>query len=371
VTAPVAPIDLAFLSLKADGFARLMPDALSMNSPATPAPTRRRFLLGTAGACAAVGTGVWQFLPSRPSSGKWELVRRTSFALGSAVAMSVWHRDSASGEAALDAAFAELEQVENVMSLYRPDSQISRLNRDSVLRQPHPYLVTVLEFASRIAAQTSGAFDVTVQPLWNLYQGAKQQGRLPEQPQVVEACGRVDWRRVQISAERISLSGDGTAITLNGIAQGFAADVAMAALRRAGVTHALIDTGEMGSISGKPDGSPWRVGIQHPRQPGAFVSLANLEDRCLATSGDYETWFSADFVNNHLFDPRTGHSPTELSSVSIAAPTGLAADALSTAVFVLGVERGMNLVRSIPGTDALFVAKDGSITKTEGFPVAT
>jgi thiamine biosynthesis lipoprotein len=284
--------------------------------------------------------------------------------------MSVWHRDAASGEAALDAAFAELEQVENVMSLYRPDSQISRLNRDSILKPPHPYLVTVLAYAGRIAEQTGGAFDVTVQPLWDLYQGAKQQGRLPEEPQVRQECSRVDWRRVQTSADRISLSGEGTAITLNGIAQGFAADAAMAALRRAGVAHALIDTGEMGTIGGKPDGSAWRVGIQHPRQPGAFVSLASLQDRCLATSGDYETWFSPDLVNNHLFDPHTGHSPTELASVSIVAPTGMAADALSTAVFVLGVKRGMDLVRSIPGTDALFVTKDGSITMTEGFPVA-
>jgi thiamine biosynthesis lipoprotein len=283
--------------------------------------------------------------------------------------MSVWHRDSPSGEAALDAAFAELEHVENVMSLYRPDSQISRLNRDSILKQPHPYLVTVLEYAGRIADQTGGAFDVTVQPLWDLYQGAKQQGRLPEEPQVRKACSRVDWRRVQTSADRISLWGEGTAITLNGIAQGFAADAAMAALRRAGVVHALIDTGEMGTIGGKPDGAAWTVGIQHPRQPAAFISLAKLQDRCLATSGDYETWFSADLVNNHLFDPHTGHSPTELASVSIAAPTGMAADALSTAVFVLGVERGMNLVRSIPGTDALFVTKDGRIVTTDGFPV--
>jgi thiamine biosynthesis lipoprotein len=346
--------------------------AFSMSSQ-TQKPTRRRFLMGTAGACAAVGAGIgaWQFLPSKPSSGNWILSSRTSFALGSAVAMSVWHRDSDSGEAALDAAFAELEQVENVMSLYRPDSQVSRLNRDSTLQQPHPYLVTVLEFASRIAAQTNGAFDVTVQPLWDLYQAAKQQGRLPDETQVREACSRVDWRHVQTSPDRISLTGKNTTITLNGIAQGFAADVAMAALRRAGVTHALIDTGEMGTIDGKPDGSAWKVGIQHPRQPGAFVSLANLQGRCLATSGDYETWFSADFVNNHLFDPHTGHSPSELASVSIAAPTGLAADALSTAVFVLGVERGMTLVRSIPGTDALFVTKDGSITTTEGFPIAT
>jgi hypothetical protein len=143
--------------------------------------------------------------------------------------------------------------------------------------------------------------------------------------------------------------GAGTAITLNGIAQGFAADAAMAVLRRAGVAHALIDAGEMNALGGKPDGAAFTVGIQHPRHADAFVSMAKLQNRCLATSGDYETRFSDDFVHHHLFDPHTGHSPTELASVSIVAPTAMAADALSTAVFVLGAERGMELVRRTPG----------------------
>ena len=283
--------------------------------------------------------------------------------------MSVGHRDAASGEAALDAGFAELEQVENVMSIYRPESQLSILNRDAVLRQPHIHLVTVLSYASQVADQTGGAFDITVQPLWELYRNAQKEGRLPMESEVAAARSRVDWRRVQVDEKSISLSGEGTAITLNGIAQGFAADAAIAAMRRAGAAHALIDTGEMSALGGKPDGAPWRVGIQHPRQPDAFISLAKLQDRCLATSGDYETQFSDDFVNNHLFDPHTGRSPTELASVSIAAPTAMAADALSTAVFVLGVERGMELVRNLPDTDALLVLKNGRIVSTEGFPL--
>jgi thiamine biosynthesis lipoprotein len=234
--------------------------------------------------------------------------------------------------------------------------------------QPHPHLVTVLAEAGRIAQQTGGAFDVTVQPLWELYRTKRDLNRLPDEAEIREARQRVDWRRVRMTPDRISLTGEGTAVTLNGIAQGFAADAAMAALRRAGVAHALIDAGEMSALGGKPDGAAWRVGIQHPRQPDAFVSLANLQDRCLATSGDYETRFSDDFLNHHLFDPRTGHSPTELASVSIAAPSAMAADALSTAAFVLGMERGMELVQSIPGTDALFVSKQGELVATGGFP---
>ncbi|MFN0077274.1 MAG: FAD:protein FMN transferase [Prosthecobacter sp.] len=326
---------------------------------------RRRFLMGTAGACAALGTGGW--LWSQPRS--WQVFRQTSHALGSAVTLSVWHRDAALAEAALDAAFAELELVESVMSIYRPESQLSRLNQNAVLDDPHPHLVTVLQFATEIAQQTSGAFDVTVQPLWELYHNAKKHNRLPSEAEVMQARALVDWQRVKITPERLQLDGAGTAITLNGIAQGFAADAAMAVLRRAGVAHALIDAGEMNAIGGKPDGAAFTVGIQHPRHADAFVSMAKLQDRCLATSGDYETRFSDDFVHNHLFDPRTGHSPTELASVSIVAPTAMAADALSTAVLVLGAERGMELVRRTPGTDALLVSKHGRITATEGFPL--
>jgi FAD:protein FMN transferase len=328
-------------------------------------PNRRRFLLGTAGACAALGAGAWQYA-KRPR--KWELVRRTSHALGAAVTISVCHRDARSAEAALDAAFAELDQVENVMSLYRPESQVCELNRAGFIERPDPRLVTVLNYAAEVAETSGGAFDVTVQPLWELYRAAQKQGHLPDEDAVRETCKHVGWRRVQVAPDRIAFANGGTAITLNGIAQGFAGDAAMAALRNAGVAHALIDTGEMGALGGKPEGSAWRVGIQHPRQPGAFIALADLQDRCLATSGDYETTFSGNFLDHHLFDPSTGHSPKELASVSIVAPNAMQADALSTAVFVLGAERGMGVLRTMPGTDGYMVFKDGRTLATEGFP---
>jgi thiamine biosynthesis lipoprotein len=314
-----------------------------------------------------LGAGAWQWSKLR----EWILVRRTSHALGAAVTMSVWHRDASRAESALDAAFAELEKIEDVMSVYRPESEICRLNRDGSLADPDPRLVTVLTYALAMAEQSGGAFDVTVQPLWELYRAAQKEGLLPEEVAVRATCQRVGWKRVQVAAKRIGFTSKDTAITLNGIAQGFAADAAMAALRAAGVEHALIDTGEMGTLGGKPDGEKWRLGIQHPRQPGAFVSLVDLQDRCLATSGDYETTFSADFLSNHLFDPSTGHSPTELASVSIVAPTGMAADALSTAVFVLGATKGIDLVRGMPGTDAFLVFKDGRTLATDGFPAVT
>ncbi|MFC1588475.1 FAD:protein FMN transferase, partial [Planctomycetota bacterium] len=117
------------------------------------------------------------------------------------------------------------------------------------------------------------------------------------------------------------------AVTLNGIAQGFAADCMLAALEANGVQHALVNTGEIGVI-----------GIQHPRHKDAFISRARLDGRCIATSGDYATTFSPDGEHNHIFDPRTGHSPKEFQSVTVLAKSGLEADALSTTIFVSGLQ---------------------------------
>jgi len=305
------------------------------------------------------------------SGGRLERVERSSRALGAQVSIVALHDDSREAGRAIDASFAELEQVEQVMSLYRPESQLSRLNRDGVLENPHPWLVSVLESARATSVRSGGAFDATVQPLWDLYAAAKKAGGVPSAEAVEEARGRVDWRAVEISAGRIVLHGEGRAVTLNGIAQGFACDRVRAVLQARGIRHALVDTGELGALGRRADGGPWTAGIQHPRQPDAWLAIAALDDRFLATSGDYATRFSDDFRHNHILDPRTGRSPEEFSSVSVLARTGTEADALSTTLFVLGAEEGLRLVASTPGADALFAFKDGRTTATSGFPKVT
>ncbi len=270
---------------------------------------------------------------------------------------------------ALDAAFDQLALVESLMSIYRDDSQVSRLNRNGRLDDPHPYLVRVLCYAQELSRRSGGAFDVTVQPLWELYRAAQQRGQLPDAEEVRAARQRVDYRQLGVTPQRVTLARPGMAITLNGIAQGFAADCAMQALREHGVCAALVDTGEIGTLGRKTEAEPWTVGIQHPRDDDAYLALAQLDGRCLATSGDYATPLSADLRHHHLFDPRTGYSPTEFSSVSVAAGSAMEADALSTAVFVLGPEQGMQLLQQTPGVDALLVLKDGRTLATAGFPL--
>ena len=163
-------------------------------------------------------------------------------------------------------------------------------------------------------------------------------------------------------------SGRGMGVTLNGIAQGFATDRVLDVLRQHGIESALVDTGELGTVGNKESGAPWTVGIQDPRRSDAFVSIATLDGRSLATSGDYATAFSADFSYHHIFDPATGRSPQAFRSVSVVASSGLDADALSTAAFVLGLPNGLRLIDEWPGADAMFVLKDGSVQATAGFP---
>ena len=256
------------------------------------------------------------------------------------------------------------------MSIYRPHSQLSRLNRDGHLRNPHPYLIDVLRFAGSISERAGGAFDISVQPLWELYAAARSTGKLPSDADIRAARSHVDWKQVELAPQYVRLHGEGTKITLNGIAQGFAADRVRETLRGRGVDHALIDTGEIGTLGSKPRANGWTIGIQHPRDEQAYLSLAKLADRCLATSGDYATVFGPDYKHHHLFDPRTGHAAAELSSVTIVTTTVLAADALSTAVFVLGLDAGSKLIAETPGTDAMLVSKQGKTVVTAGFPVA-
>jgi thiamine biosynthesis lipoprotein len=142
-----------------------------------------------------------------------------------------------------------------------------------------------------------------------------------------------------------------------------------AVLQDRGIEHALVNAGEHAPLGGSARGDDWTVGIQHPRVDDAFVALADLGGRCLATSGDYATSFSADRTRHHIFDPRTGCSPAELASVSVLAPSAMQADALSTSLFVLGPGRGNDLIRQLPDRDAFFVLKDGSTIVTTGFPL--
>jgi thiamine biosynthesis lipoprotein len=289
-------------------------------------------------------------------------------ALGTSVSLLVLHADAGRARAALADALAEVQAVDALMSLFRDDSQLAELNRAGELARPDGRLLEVLRYSQELSDRTQGAFDVTVQPLWKAFTKAKELGGLPEPAALVEARALVDWRDLVSSEQAVRLRRPGMAVTLNGVAQGYAADRALAAVRRYGVEHALIDAGEFDTLGGKQHGDPWMLGIRHPREHDALAARLAMDGRALATSGDYETFFTPDFLHHHIFDPATGDSPTELASASVLAPNALQADGLSTAFMVLGVERSLTLAATLPGVDALLIGKNGQSWRTSGLP---
>lgn len=329
---------------------------------------RRRTLLSASlglGALAGVGA-----LPGYSQHGPGGLALHTGSALafGTTVTIKVLHGDAGSAEAAIQAALREVKKIDGLMSVYQEHSQVFALNRHGFVDAPDGHLLYVLKFAQQLSKLTAGAFDITVQPLWRAFSEAHSRGALPVPDQIVAAKALVDWRQVDMRRQQVRLRTAGMAITLNGLGQGYAVDLALAVLRSAGVQHAFLGTGEFGAIGSKSAGQAWALGIGSPRQADAIVAKVRMDGRKIATSGDYATVFSSDFVHHHIFDPASGDSPPALASVTVAAPTGILADGLSTAFMVMGAERAFALAAQLPEVDFMLISKNGSIRKTARFP---
>jgi thiamine biosynthesis lipoprotein len=233
----------------------------------------------------------------------------------------------------------EIARLEAVFSLYRPDSALARLNRTSELGEPPLDLVVLLEESLRFSRLSRGAFDVTVQPLWQLYAAnfaahANPAGPAPEA--IAAAHGLVDWRAVEIAPTLVRLARPGMAVTLNGIAQGYVTDRVADLLREAGMTQVLIDLGEIRVLGGHPDGRPWRVGLEDGAWRETTAREIAIVDLAVATSAGSGTTFDRSGRFHHLLDPATGTSAGHWRSVSVTAPRATVADALSTTLSVLG-----------------------------------
>ncbi|THC45478.1 FAD:protein FMN transferase [Massilia sp. Mn16-1_5] len=311
---------------------------------------RRRFIAAGFGSIA-LGSGATQAAHAPQH-------KATALAFGTTVGITLRHPDEQVARRAIDDALAAVRKVEGLMSIYDPDSQVYRLNRDGFLARPDPHLLAVLRHARDLSRLTAGAFDITVQPLWQAGRRAFDAGILPSPAERERARALVGWNLVDAASERVMLRKPGMRITLNGLAQGYAADLALRAVRARGVVHALLDTGEF-AAHGDAGGRDWQLGVPDPRVPGRVAAAVRVDGRCVATSGDYEAAFTSDRMHHHIFDPATGDSPLELASVTVLAPTAIEADGLSTAFMVLGSRCAHALAARLPGVDLLTIDKLG------------
>ncbi len=315
--------------------------------------TRRR-VLGLLATSAAV-------LRSPMALTEVPVTRWRGYALGAEAALTIRHPDRTRAGRAIEDCVAEIGRIEQVFSLYRRDSALTALNRAGALDDPPAALVDVLLFAARMSRVSDGAFDVTVQPLWEAF--ARQHGNPALLALALErARPLTGWRQLAVGSDRLAFDQPGMAATLNGIAQGYATDRIADRLRAHGFEHVLVDLGEFSAAGYRAEGEPWRIGVGWPDGNG-LATVLGLSDQAIATSSPLATAFDRDARNHHLFDPRTGRSARSWASVSVIAPTAMRADALSTAIAVAPKDAAETILKTGRGWEAVLIDENDRIIR--------
>lgn len=290
--------------------------------------------------------------------------------MGTVVEISVVHRSESQARAAIKEAIGELQRVDELMSPSKPGSLVSRVNREGSTTQVPvpPEVFHLIRDAVDISEASGGAFDVTVLPLVELW-GFERGGAIPPQDVLAEKLTSVGYRGIILEESSLSVgfSKPGMGLDLGAIAKGWAVDRAIEKLEARGIHNAIIDAGgDLRIIGARPGKEFWRIGVQHPREPGALLATFELRDTAIVTSGDYERFFLVNGVRyHHILDPATGEPARGCQSVTVLAATAAEADACATAAFVLGPARGLAFLRSRPGVRGLIVDDAGALHWTD------
>jgi FAD:protein FMN transferase len=298
---------------------------------------------------------------------KWHY--REEAIMGTRVAVELWSEDADLATRAMDAVIAEMRRTDELMSTYKPESQLSAVNAHAFERpvRVDPEIIDVVSRALEFSRLSGGAFDVTYASVGYLYDYRAH--RRPSDEQVAAALPGIDYRQVQVDrgANTIRFLRQGVRIDLGGIGKGHAVDRSIDTLRQLGIEHAMVNAGGDTRLLGDRRGKPWIVGVRDPRNEGKMVTRLPLENEAISTSGDYERYFEEDGVRyHHILVPGTGDVARAVRSATVIGPDATLTDGLSTTVFVLGVERGMELVSRLPGVEAVIVDKDGRIFYSDG-----
>ena len=289
--------------------------------------------------------------------------------MGTAVRAELWTNNRGAGEAAIDAVMHEMHRIDHAMSPFKPHSELSCINRDAangpvqISEEMFRLIARSIEFSEL----SGGAFDITYASAGCLYD--YRQRIKPSDEALARAQAAIGYKNLILDAKArtIRFARDGVRIDLGGFAKGHAVDNAAAILKRRGIRHAIVSAGGDSRVVGDRRGRPWTIGVRHPRRTGEVVAVLPLEDVAISTSGDYERYFERDGVRcHHVIDPKTGKSPGGVHSVTILAPDGLTSEGLSKSVFVMGIEKGMRLIESQHGVDAVVVDAAGGLHYSSG-----
>jgi thiamine biosynthesis lipoprotein len=295
--------------------------------------------------------------------------RQEAAIMGTAISVELWHEEREQGTALTQAVLDEMQRIDNLMSTYKPDSELSYIN-DNAAGVPVTVSTELLSLIIRsldYSVITAGAFDITYASAGQYYD--YRNGKKPSDRQLEQALPAINYRHVKIDpqASTIEFLQQGVRIDLGGIAKGYAVDRSMEILQSAGVENAIVSAGGDSRVIGRRWDRPWNVGIRNPRNKDSIVSMIPLENSAISTSGDYERYFEEDGIRyHHILNPGTGKSSHEVHSSSIIGSVATDTDALSTSVFVLGVNEGLQLINSIPDTEAVIIDNQGRMHYSAG-----
>ncbi len=271
---------------------------------------------------------------------------------------------------AMNNAFEQIDHVGDLMTSYGNSSQLVQLNERGQLDNADEELVYVLGQSKYYSNISDGAFDVTIKPVLDLWSSKFAPGGTHEPPtphEIEETLELVNYTQIFIEGNNISL-GENMDIVLGGIAKGYAVDKAIESLRADGIENGFVNAGGDGRYIGSgPEENPWKVGLQNPDKDGDAVSVMNIQDMAVATSGNYERYFSETAKVSHISDPRTGYSAQGLISSTIIAESAMEADALATAVFVLGEKHGLEIIEGMDNVECLIITSDRQVIRSSGY----
>lgn len=335
-----------------------------MNTPLT----RRRFF---AIAAFVAGGALLPFVWKRRQQGHGEIkpaedgepIVWKGIALGSGAELRLYHTNRKTAELLVGKVLAEVARLEKIFSLYRDDSLISKLNREGRLNDPPADMLALLSLSSDIHKMTKGAFDPTIQPLWDMYAGYFRRHPNTETPppqrEIEKALGLVGFDNVRFDNRTVAFAKKGMGLSLNGIAQGYITDKVVELLRKNGIRRALVDMGEIRGFD-LDKRHTWQVGIRNPSDEEKVLLTVPLQNEAFATSGGYGTTMDEAGRFTHLFDPRTGVSTPRYRSISVMAATAATADALSTAFSIMD-EADIQTASRAAGAKIWLVMPDGSL----------
>jgi thiamine biosynthesis lipoprotein len=302
-----------------------------------------------------------------------DLYHRSEFLLDTLVELTVAAPNERQAQDAMAAAYAEMRRVEALLSRYVETSQIARINRAAGEEQfvpVEPEVTAIVRRSLDYAEATTGLFDITIGSLIDLWGIGTEQEHVPAETELGEVLRLINYRDVELQGERgIRLRYPEMALDLGGIAKGYSIDRAIEVLRAHHVSSGLLNAGgDICCIGLKPDGKPWRIGIQHPREKSTMAGIIELKEGAVVTSGDYERYFiHQDTRYHHIFDPETGMPVRECQSVTILADTAERADVLATAVFIMGPEQGKTFLEHQAGVEGMIIRADGERVMSSGF----